>query len=165
MGTQTSKQKYKRQKIDTYVSFKDVMRLKSICKKYGFDSIYQLLQYLVDCFLRVADPSNDESNEVVPHAIEEIFISPKEYHRLKRLTKNRSNKTKFELQLLIPFGEYINKRTKRLIINEEGIKLTDEIKDMFDSNSDWGNSHFNHDEMNLKQNPDQRKYKTPDDLK
>lgn len=159
--------KYKRQKIDTYVSLKDVNRLRSICTKYGFDSIYQLLQYLVDCFLRVADPANDENTEPVPHAIEEIFISPREYHRIRRLANKEKRSNKFEIQLLIPFGEFLNKRTKRLIINEQGLKMADEIKDMFNNNTDWEtepDSNSFHEGMNVKQKPDQRKYQTPDDL-
>lgn len=165
MDQQVNTKKYKRQKIDTYVSLKDVDRLKSICTKYGFDSIYQLLQYLVDCFLRVADPTNDENNEPVPHAIEEIFISPREYHRIKRLAKKGKRSKKFEIQLLIPFGEFLSRQTRRLIVNEQGIQIADEIQDMFDIHTDWeAEPTGNGGSMYVKQKPDQRKYKTPDDL-
>lgn len=168
MGTQKAINKYKPQKVYTYFSQKDIARMKEICKDYGFGSIYHLLQYLGDCFLRVADPTNDDNNEPVPHAIEEMFISPKEYHRIKRLAKKKKYSKKFEVQLLIPFGEFLNKRTKRLIINEQGLKMADEIKDMFNSNTDWEtepDTNSYHEGMNIKQKPDQRKYQTPDDLK
>ena len=102
--------RYKKQKIDTYVSIEDVERLKRICDKYSFKSIYQLLQYLVHCFLRVADPENDPITELVP----------------------------------------------------------DEIQDMFFDNSEWENhnhSRYSHAGMIVKQKPDQRKIKSPDDLK
>lgn len=167
MDQQASTKKYKRQKIDTYVSLKDVNRLRSICTKYGFDSIYQLLQYLVDCFLRVADPANDENNEPVPHAIEEMFISPREYHRIKRLAKKEKQSKKFEIQLLIPFGEFLSKRTRRLIVNEQGVQMANEIQDMFNGNADWESqpdTNSTHEGMYTKQKVDQRKYKTPDDL-
>lgn len=161
MDKQLKETKYKKQKIDTYVSLKDINRLRSICKDYEFSSIYQLLKYLVDCFLRVVDPANDDDNTPVPHAIEEMFISPREYRRIKRIVKNNKNSGKLEIQLLIPFGEYISKRTRKIIINEQGLKMADEIKDMFDTNSDW----ISHDGMNIHHKPDQRKIKTPDDLK
>lgn len=168
MDQQATKQRYKRHKIETYVSLKDVNRLKSICKKYDFGSVYQLLKYLIDCFLRVADPTNDDNDMVVPHAIEEMFISPKEYHRIKRQARRNKSSKKFEFQLLIPFGEFLTKRTRRLIINDQGMKMADEIKDMFDTNTDWEteeSSSGSHQGMIIKQKPDQRKYKTPDDIK
>ncbi|MBF0577719.1 hypothetical protein [Dysgonomonas sp. GY617] len=161
MKNQPKSPTYKKQKIDTYVSLKDINRLGLICKEYGFSSTYQLLKYLVDCFLRVADPANDDNNNPVPHAIEEMFISPREYRRIKRIVKNNKNSKKLEIQLLIPFGEYVSKRTRKVIINEQGLKMADEIKDMFETNSDWRSS----EGMTVYQKPDQRKIKTPDDLK
>lgn len=102
--------KYIKQKIDTYITVQDALRLKSICDKYGFKSTYQLLQYLVHCFLRVADPANDPIDEPIPQ----------------------------------------------------------EIEDMFTNNADWETHKYSvnrHNGMNIIQKPDQRKYKTPDDLK
>lgn len=102
--------KYKRQKIDTYISVQDVYRLKSICEKYGFKSTYQILQYLVYCFLRVADPDNDPIDEPIPLEIEEMFTD----------------------------------------------------------NSEWEKQKYargSHEGMFIKQKPDQRKIRTPDDLK
>lgn len=79
MEKMTEKQKYNKQKIDTYVSVQDAIRLRSICKKYGFKSIYQLLQYLVHCFLRVADPENDPIEKPLSKDIEEMFTSNEEW--------------------------------------------------------------------------------------
>jgi len=73
------KKKYKKQKVDTYVSVEDVSRLRSICEKYGFKSIYQLLQYLIHCFLRVADPANDPIDKPLPKDIEEMFTANAEW--------------------------------------------------------------------------------------
>lgn len=75
------KKKYKKQKIDTYVSVEDVARLRLICEKYGFNSIYQLLQYLVHCFLRVADKDNDPIDEPMPIEIEEMFTHNSEWEK------------------------------------------------------------------------------------
>ena len=75
------KKKYKKQKIDTYLSVEDVARLRLVCEKYGFNSIYQLLQYLVHCFLRVADPKNDPINEPMPVEIEEMFTDNAEWEK------------------------------------------------------------------------------------
>ena len=80
MNTEKRKD-YKRQKIDTYVSVGDVGRLRVVCNKYGFRSIYQLLQYLVHCFLRVADPANDQIDEPMPKEIEEMFTDNEEWER------------------------------------------------------------------------------------
>ena len=101
--------KYKKQKIDTYVSVEDVSRLRLICEKYGFNSIYQLLQYLVHCFLRVADPVNDPIDEPMPIEIEEMFINNAEWEKCKH-------------------------------------------------------SKSSHAGMNIRQKPDQRKIKSPDDI-
>lgn len=105
-----NKKKYKRQKLYTYASEQDIVRLRSICEKYSFNSIYQLLQHLLHCFLRVADPVNDSNDTPIPIEIEE----------------------------------------------------------MFSINTDWETTpgtYSSHEGMYHKQNPDQRKYKTPDDLK
>jgi hypothetical protein len=103
------KKKYKNQKIDTYVSVEDVTRLRSICKEYGYKSIYHLLKHLVYCFLRVADPENDPIDEPLPIEIEEMFTDNAEWEK--------------------------HERSKR-----------------------------SHAEMKVKQKPDQRKIKTPDDI-
>lgn len=83
------------------------------------------------------------------------------------MAKKEKHSKKFEIQLLIPFGEFLTKRTKRLIVNEQGLKMADEIHDIFLSNADWEaepDTNSYHEGMSVKQKPDQRKYKTPDDL-
>lgn len=60
-------------KVFSRISRADYERLSGIRKKYGFKSNYQIIQYLVYCFLRVADPENDFHSEPVPIEIEEMF--------------------------------------------------------------------------------------------
>ena len=67
------KKKYKKQKINTYASVEDINRLTIICEKYGYNSIYKLLQYLIHSFLRVADRENDPIDDQIPIEIEEMF--------------------------------------------------------------------------------------------
>lgn len=57
--------------VKTEISAEYGDRLDEIIEKYHFKSRYQLLQYLVKNFIRVADPKPDE--EVVPKDIEEMF--------------------------------------------------------------------------------------------
>lgn len=57
--------------IKTEVPVEYAKRLDEIVEKYHFRSRYQVLQYLVKCFIRVADPKPDD--EVVPADIEEMF--------------------------------------------------------------------------------------------
>lgn len=104
-----TRKKYGKQKIDTYVSVEDIKRLKKICKQHSFKSIYQLLQYLIHCFLRVADKENDPIDEPLPDEIEEMFTENTEWEQYKY-------------------------------------------------------SRGSHAGMNIRQKPDQRKIKTPDDL-
>lgn len=56
--------------VKARLSINDIDRLDDIIKKYQFKSRYQLLQYLIRCFLKVADPKEDE---FVPKDIEEMF--------------------------------------------------------------------------------------------
>lgn len=62
-------------KIFSRVSKGDYGRLSMIRKKYGFKSNYEIIQYLMRCFLRVADPDNDPITEPVPVEIEEMFLN------------------------------------------------------------------------------------------
>jgi len=48
-------------------------KLSAIKNKYGFKSEYEILQYVVGCFLRVADPENDTNPESIPEEIENMF--------------------------------------------------------------------------------------------
>lgn len=110
MGKHPEDKKYRRYRVQTYVSPTEMKRLESICEAYGFKSTYQVLQYLVHCFLRVADPQNDPIDQPLPLEIEEMFTKNSEWEK-RTHTKN------------------------------------------------------SHEGMYLHQKPDQRKYKTPDDLK
>ena len=73
--------------IKTEIPKEYMKRLDEIVKKYNFRSRYQLLQYLVKCFIRVADPQ--PTDEVVPKDIEEMFegyqtFSKIEFQDIKR---------------------------------------------------------------------------------
>lgn len=61
-------------KIFSRVSKTDYERLTQIRQKYGFKSNYEIIQYLMHCFLRVADPDNDDQIEPVPIEIEQMFF-------------------------------------------------------------------------------------------
>lgn len=56
--------------VKTRLLPEELNRLDGIIKKYQFKSRYQLMQYLVRCFLKVADPKGDE---FVPKDIEDMF--------------------------------------------------------------------------------------------
>ena len=73
--------------IKTEIPKEYMERLDEIVEKYHFKSRYQILQYLVKCFVRVADPKPDE--DVVPADIEEMFdgyqtASKREFQDIKR---------------------------------------------------------------------------------
>lgn len=89
--TITDIKKYKRQKIDTYVTLEEVSRLNAICAVYGFKSTYKLLQYLIHCFLRVADPENDAIDDPLANEIIEMFTQNEEWE-----TRTESNNTYFD---------------------------------------------------------------------
>lgn len=55
------------------VSLYDYMRLKEICEKYGFKSVYQLQNYLCYSFLRAVDKEHDPIDEPVPDEIVQMF--------------------------------------------------------------------------------------------
>ena len=75
-----SKKKYR--KIFARVPEDTYLRLDEIRKKYNFKSNYQIVQYLMHSFLRVADPVNDQQIESVPEEIEDMFsdLSQAEKH-------------------------------------------------------------------------------------
>lgn len=79
--------KIERIKIFSRISRADYSRLSEIRKKYGFKSNYQIMQYLVYCFLRVADPANDCCTEPVPSEIEEMFNRLSESEKRFAFTK------------------------------------------------------------------------------
>ena len=67
--------------IKTEIPKEYMKRLDEIVEKYNFRSRYQLLQYLVKCFIRVADPKPDE--EVVPEDIAEMFEEYQTYNKME----------------------------------------------------------------------------------
>lgn len=150
--------KYQGQKIYTYVSKQDIIRLKAISHTYGFKSVYQLQKYLVDCFLRSVDPSNDSNQNPVPAAISEIFIEPNQYINSQSSTKSDIVDHR---QLHLQFNQ-------DLPIEHEDDAIANEIKEIFDIHSEWESeptiSNSNYYGMNVIHKPDQRKIKTPDDL-
>lgn len=79
--------KIERVKIFSLISRADYSRLSEIRKKYGFKSNYQIMQYLVYCFLRVADPENDYHTEPIPTEIEDMFNDLSEGEKRFAFTK------------------------------------------------------------------------------
>lgn len=69
-------------KIVARIDIDNFKRLSEIRDKYGFSSNYEIIQYLVACFLRVADPKHDETDEPVPDEIKDMFadLSQAEKH-------------------------------------------------------------------------------------
>lgn len=69
----------KKKKIQTFgkivarIDLDSFKRLSEIRDKYGFSSNYEIIQYLVACFLRVADPEHAEEYEPVPDEIQDMF--------------------------------------------------------------------------------------------
>ena len=53
-------------RLSARVTLADYKRLEEIRRKYGFKSIYQILNYLTYSFLRVADREHDAIAEPVP---------------------------------------------------------------------------------------------------
>lgn len=78
-------------KVFSRVSKPNYNRLTEIRRKYGFKSNYEIIQYLVHCFLRVADPENDTQTEPVPEEIEQMFqgLSEAERHFMFQKPKRR----------------------------------------------------------------------------
>lgn len=75
------------EQIKTEIPAECMERLDAIVEKYHFRSRYQLLQYVIKCFIRVADPQPED--EVVPADIEEMFEgyqtpSKREFQDIKR---------------------------------------------------------------------------------
>lgn len=68
-------------KVFSRISKGDYQRLSDIRKKYGFKSNYEIVQYLIHCFLRVADPDKDMQLEPVPYEIERMFYNMSESER------------------------------------------------------------------------------------
>jgi len=64
---------YDYKKIFARVSEMDYNRLQTIADKYGFKSVYEIIQSLVFCFLRVADKEHDQIETTIPQEITDMF--------------------------------------------------------------------------------------------
>lgn len=67
------KKKILTKKVYSRITPETYRRLNAIKDKYGFSSIYEIIQSLIHCFLRVADPDSDTQTEPVPYDIEVMF--------------------------------------------------------------------------------------------
>ena len=67
------KKKILTKKVYSRVTPETFARLNEIKEKYGFSSVYEIVQSLIHSFLRVADPKNDPQTEPVPYEIEQMF--------------------------------------------------------------------------------------------
>lgn len=97
--------KYNRQKVDTYLTPDEVVQMQQACKKFGYSSVYQLMQVLVRNFLDAKD------------AIREIKGLKDEVKRLQKerdTWQNRHNDRLAFLTELTPFLKLANQT-----INEE----------------------------------------------
>lgn len=69
-------------RVDTRVSLETYRRLNEVKNKYKFKSVYDILQSLIHCFLRYADPDNDPQKEdPLPKDIEDMFDDMSEGER------------------------------------------------------------------------------------
>lgn len=77
-----NKKKILTRKVYSRVTPETYRRLDEIKGKYGFSSVYEILQGLIHCFLRVADPDSDQQSEPVAYDIEQMFdeLSSAEKH-------------------------------------------------------------------------------------
>lgn len=90
IGRLKYKKSAQKKKVHTYVSTEDIIRLEAIRDKFGFKSKYQILQDIIHCFLRVADPDNDTSTDPIPHEIESMFADFSEAEKsIMRKTKRQ----------------------------------------------------------------------------
>lgn len=65
----------RKKNLNIRITQEDANRLDTICAKHGFTDDNQIIEYLVHCFLRVADPANDPITEPVPEEIKNMFLS------------------------------------------------------------------------------------------
>lgn len=60
-------------KVYSRVTPETYRRLEYIRSKYGFKSVYEIIQSLVHCFLRATDKDNDQQVEPLPYEVERMF--------------------------------------------------------------------------------------------
>lgn len=68
-------------KVYSRVTPETYRRLEDIRIAYGFNSVYEIVQSLIHCFLRVADSKSDTQMEPVPYDIEMMFSEMAEAER------------------------------------------------------------------------------------
>lgn len=71
-------------------------RLSKVRERYGFTSNYAIMQYLVACFLRVADPEHDETEEPVPDEIKDMFADYSEAEKHFEFVKPKRKLSQYE---------------------------------------------------------------------
>lgn len=79
-------------KVYSRVTPETYRRLDEIKAKYGFSSVYEIIQGLIHCFLRVADPEIDQQSEPVPYDIEQMFADMSEAERHVEFEKPKRRK-------------------------------------------------------------------------
>lgn len=69
-------------KIPVRIDLDQWRRLDKIRIDYHFRSTYEIMQYILSCFLRVADPMPcDDEEEILPDEIKEMFSDLSEAER------------------------------------------------------------------------------------
>ncbi|MFR1084142.1 MAG: hypothetical protein ACLSCE_04180 [Bacteroides cellulosilyticus] len=84
-------------KIVARIDLDNFKRLSEIRDKYGFSSNYEIIQYLVACFLRVADPEHDETEEPVPDEIKDMFADYSEAEKHFEFVKPKRKLPQYKL--------------------------------------------------------------------
>lgn len=86
------KQKLLTRKVYSRVTPETYRRLDEIRIKYGFRSVYEIIQSLVHCFLRAAFREDDLQQEPLPYDIEEMFAGMAEGERHVEFEKPKRRK-------------------------------------------------------------------------
>lgn len=94
------------------ITLRDFQRLERVRKAYRFRSSYEIMQYLIHCFLRVADPDNDQQYDPLPKAIVQMF----NLSAIQRFIQSKKN-------------------DKQLELFDEDEEKKDEVDEMFDTYS------------------------------
>lgn len=138
--------------VGVHIPKQDIERLDFIVKEYRFKSRYQLLKYIIQCFLKVADPRPEE---VVNKDIEEMFdgwdsLEFGEYQNVKR-GYDISSTTKTDKEIKATVKKYADRYVKENFakleskfklmdstVNEKGVssldKLNDTILSLYETN-------------------------------
>ena len=84
-------------KIVARIDLESFKRLSEIRDKYGFSSNYEIIQYLVACFLRVADPEHAAEIEPVPDEIQDMFADYSKAERHFEFVKPKRKMPQYKL--------------------------------------------------------------------